>query len=325
MKEINEQTNWWVRVTEENKNILSKWYDSKFLLTTQHLVGIYETKGNKFAKGYNPINTTKSPKGEEYYWFDFGEEISFEDFKKYILKESQQEKWCVKLTEDNAYVLNLFFEKHKSSYKGYEKSCGSMYSSEGFANYFHFPGIESGKESARLSYQVEEGYNLITDAELYTKLKKENILPQFKGYPTSLETVKFKSEPDKCVGKRPIYIPDNFGVMGATQKSVDAFEDLRRTIDEKIIDSRPKIVYWGTGGEIDNNHYEEVFKDPYKWEELPKKMSTQTAMYDLMSKDLTSTFEIMSKLSSEFPITPKDSFKAPSDMIYVKKLKTFLK
>jgi len=306
MENISENTNWYIEITEENTDSVHKWYNKhwpKSLLEEGNLAGVYKNRNGKFQVGM--LDSIKSDKKADTY--DFGNEISFNDFKKYILKEDVfPENWCLKITKDNYPYIS-------------EKRLQGLTVDYGF--------IHSKLNSDRKNFWCWAEHILFDSIEITLDDFKKHVMLEttIRGYPTSLETVKFKSDPDKCVGKRPIYIPDNFGVMGATQKSVDAFEDLRRTIDEKIIDSRPKIVYWGTGGSFGGDSAEEVFKDPYKWEELPKKMLTQTAMYDLMSKDLTSTFEIMSKLSSEFPITPKDSFKAPSDMIYVKKLKTFLK
>ncbi len=70
--------NWYVVVTEENKDILSKWrftnYPSSRLEIGQ-ITGIY---GSGKSKEHNPRNSTKG----------FDNEITFEQFRTYVLKES---------------------------------------------------------------------------------------------------------------------------------------------------------------------------------------------------------------------------------------------
>ena len=83
---------WYVKVTEENKDILSKWRfgkDSLLKLDTFHITGMYFSYDGKLEKGHNPEYKTKL----------FGKEITFEQFKKWVLKENvvvhctTQEEW----------------------------------------------------------------------------------------------------------------------------------------------------------------------------------------------------------------------------------------
>ena len=73
---------WYVFVTEENQEVLFNWRfkdpspDCK--LSTDHIVG----KSINSERGHNPKELTKN----------FGNEISYEDFKKYILKENVNQK-----------------------------------------------------------------------------------------------------------------------------------------------------------------------------------------------------------------------------------------
>lgn len=74
----------WVRVTEENVEILKKWSGIP-CLNENHIVGKYKELDNgKIKIGYNPKEITKS---NNEYKYDFGNRLSFENFKKYILKE----------------------------------------------------------------------------------------------------------------------------------------------------------------------------------------------------------------------------------------------
>lgn len=69
---------WYVTVTEENKDVLFNWRFEHLYeycrLTTGYIVG----KSILSERGHNPKELNK----------DFGNEISYEDFKKYILKEN---------------------------------------------------------------------------------------------------------------------------------------------------------------------------------------------------------------------------------------------
>lgn len=163
-------------------------------------------------------------------------------------KINEQEKWSVKLTKDNIRIINEFFHKNSSHYKNYKPDWRFTFSDIESDYYFHFPETKSG------CYASPDGYNVISNEEFLLKVNND------KTYPTSLNTVKF------------------FGIMGATQKSVDAFEKLKSKIDNQCM----KIY-------ADRNSID------YKW--------------DIMN----------------FPLTPKDCYTTLPNIIYVKKLKTFLK
>jgi hypothetical protein len=226
---------------------------------------------------------------------------------------NNQTNWCVKLTKDNINIINDFLINNKNQYPNYKESWRFVTSDINNDYYFCFPETET---ECYATTKPANDYALITNEEFLLKIKGIEIIRD-KTYPTNLNTVKFSSEPDKCVGKRPHYvymcgcdpinIPDNFGIMGATQKSVDAFEDSRRTVDEKITNSRSKVVYWDTGGDVDNKNAMSLFIDAYK-----DKLTIENPV--------EYKWNIM-----QFPLTPKDCYAALPDMIYVKKLKTFLK
>jgi len=76
---------WHIIVTKENQDIVTKWREvtGDYKLPIGHLTGITKI-GNNLNKGHNP---GKSIRKEGRYGFDFGEEITFEQFKKYVLKE----------------------------------------------------------------------------------------------------------------------------------------------------------------------------------------------------------------------------------------------
>ena len=115
---------WYVVVTEENKDVLRKWkfLPSSFLtLKPGNVVGMYKWGGDKITKEWNP----KRDEGWE-------NEITFEQFKKYVLKENNMEKEIIgyklikpeyekavfEIIEKNSiYDWNIFLEE-----KGYPKS-----------------------------------------------------------------------------------------------------------------------------------------------------------------------------------------------------------
>jgi len=69
---------WHVVVTEENQEILSRWREYLGMLPIDNIVGICNKDGNK---GNNPKSSLV---GKDY---DFGKEITFDQFKKYVLKD----------------------------------------------------------------------------------------------------------------------------------------------------------------------------------------------------------------------------------------------
>lgn len=79
IKEFVSAPNWWIAVTEENKDVLSKWRSST--LSVGKLCGMCKWNTGEIIKGHNPINRVSSSS------YSFGNEITFEQFKKYVLKE----------------------------------------------------------------------------------------------------------------------------------------------------------------------------------------------------------------------------------------------
>lgn len=75
--------NWYVIVTKENRNILSKWrYENDNVLLPIHFItGMCKNDNGKVTKEHNGINGIK---GDTY---DFGKKITFDQFKRYVLKE----------------------------------------------------------------------------------------------------------------------------------------------------------------------------------------------------------------------------------------------
>lgn len=79
---------WYVVVNKENLDTLSKWIfeNSNFKLVIGGIVGKNNFQGCKNSKGWN---VSKLIKGK---YYDFGNEITFEQFKKYVLKETEESK-----------------------------------------------------------------------------------------------------------------------------------------------------------------------------------------------------------------------------------------
>ena len=88
MEEFVLPQNWWIRVTDENKDILTKWFGDDGL-TNMDLVGITKVMHSGdvyYSKSFNHFDSIKSY-DEGYYHFDFGEEITYDQFIEYVFKE----------------------------------------------------------------------------------------------------------------------------------------------------------------------------------------------------------------------------------------------
>ncbi len=80
---------WYVRVTEENKDVLSKWRDTE--LSVGSITGMF-----KFSEGSKPSKEWNRTVNKE--WKN---EITYEQFKKYVLKEEPKQeqfpdKWVIR-------------------------------------------------------------------------------------------------------------------------------------------------------------------------------------------------------------------------------------
>jgi len=86
---------WYVIVDKENLDILSNWiFPNGFKLTIGGIAGVCNYGGKIGNKGHN---LTKIIKG---YRYDFGVEITFEQFKKYVLKEETPVQDFMKLHDE---------------------------------------------------------------------------------------------------------------------------------------------------------------------------------------------------------------------------------
>ncbi len=97
--------NWYVLVNKTNIDILSKWRynDDTTKLYLSHLVGITKCANGRFEKGQNPFNKPKDLDGA--FWYDFGNEITFDQFREYVLGETIEP-----IIEDFSYLEKLFKE-----------------------------------------------------------------------------------------------------------------------------------------------------------------------------------------------------------------------
>lgn len=80
--------NWHIIVNEENAEDVLTWrferaYNEEDKITFEnHLVGMtLSYKGTEYEKGHNPKDAVKDPEGH----YDFGIEITYEQFKKHVL------------------------------------------------------------------------------------------------------------------------------------------------------------------------------------------------------------------------------------------------
>ena len=94
---------WYIKVNEENNGVLSKWYyNDNNCLQIGVIVGMYYSlSNNKIYKGFNPCSVLS---GKTY---KFENEITFEQFKKYVLKEKEDimKKQTFKITRVQFYLI----------------------------------------------------------------------------------------------------------------------------------------------------------------------------------------------------------------------------
>lgn len=95
--------NWYVLVTEKNWKECFNWRFSNrefkqyknWLKPNEHLVGITKSSNGNLEKGHDKITEIKGGN------YDFGQEITYDQFKKYVLKQQE---------EDYSYLIKLFKE-----------------------------------------------------------------------------------------------------------------------------------------------------------------------------------------------------------------------
>ena len=97
--------NWHVVVTQENIEEVLNWrfknkvkeYEITNFLESENVVGVtFDSINNNYKKGHNPKSRTKDEEGD----YDFGIEITTEQFRKYVLNKQ--------VNEDYSYLINFF-------------------------------------------------------------------------------------------------------------------------------------------------------------------------------------------------------------------------
>jgi len=78
---------WWIRVTEDNKEVLGKWFGS-LNLHLDNIVGMYRLPNGNIHKGCILIKNLESET------YDFGNEIDFATFLKYTGVEVEKGEKC---------------------------------------------------------------------------------------------------------------------------------------------------------------------------------------------------------------------------------------
>ena len=98
---------WHVIATKESIDALTKWREvHTAMITLGMLVGMCKTGSNSYEKGHNPGHMVKA------WLYDFGKEISFDDFKRLVLNEYVfPENWAIKRTEDTDDIITNFINK----------------------------------------------------------------------------------------------------------------------------------------------------------------------------------------------------------------------
>ena len=103
---------WWVEVTEENKDVLSKWRGvSLFVGQLTGMCMDYAT--GRISREQNPLHLSKENR------YSFGNKITYEQFLKYVLKQDAMEKdfelpkrWAVRVTDENKNILTKWVKSH---------------------------------------------------------------------------------------------------------------------------------------------------------------------------------------------------------------------
>lgn len=166
MKQENEfvlPEKWYIIVTEENKSHVNKWYANgdSFLKPFLHICGMVKQYG-EIEKGYNEINDIKNGSGNDF-TYDFGTEITFEQFKEHVLKEIPKPEYNPKdVTFKNDVYSNSEFNS-ESKIVGYklikeeyrEVACKIAFSGrEG--DFFNLNGGINFKNNSGAYYNLKE-------------------------------------------------------------------------------------------------------------------------------------------------------------------------
>lgn len=164
--------NFYVRVTENNKDTLLKWLDnpnSNQYITVNHIVGVANHSAGGFRKGYNPAYV---PKFEGPNGYDFGQEITFAEFKEYVLKETfiLPDKWCIK----NCLEVGEWFNKQMG------EKCHSYETN--FEEYLHSHNTLNGSIIHKTGNYTAFSYFRATSPGKFDKDFTEITLEQFRKY-----------------------------------------------------------------------------------------------------------------------------------------------
>lgn len=111
---------WHVVVTKDNQEILSDWRGTN--VPIGYIVGIDYFNGNKYSRGHSPKNQIKGNS------FDFGVEITFDQFKKYVLKDDIKEP-----SEEEFKVGDILYlsdNRGKAAPKGSIAECVASFNGE---------------------------------------------------------------------------------------------------------------------------------------------------------------------------------------------------
>jgi len=125
---------WYVKVTEENKKVLADWRKiDEYLLDTTKIVGMCKwINSNTIEKGYNPaIHSNDSN------YYTFGEEITYKQFLKYVLKqETKINMKSFKITRNQFKQLyDVACSTWKSKVKKFTETVLGTFQQEGELSY----------------------------------------------------------------------------------------------------------------------------------------------------------------------------------------------
>lgn len=89
--------NWHVVVTEENQKEVSEWrFKTSEKICLGYIAGVvYKVPQDRYEKGHNPGDLIKKPN------YDFGQEITTEQFRKYVLKKEEKKFPRMMLVSDD--------------------------------------------------------------------------------------------------------------------------------------------------------------------------------------------------------------------------------
>lgn len=167
---------WHIKVTEENQNIVSEWRftDTSKKLNIGYVTGMYNWngEGRRIFKEHNSYKDDNN----------WGDEITFEQFKKYVLKQEETYKYTPEYCKNNKVAI---FVKTQSDIDGLNKlDCkGYIVSLNTYPNGFYTVPKCGTWGNANDDYYKNNNYEIINASDfIKNNLKTTNMEKKIIGY-----------------------------------------------------------------------------------------------------------------------------------------------